>query len=418
VQRRGFLVSAPWAWALSHFDVRGKPPARGLPLPPSGGATQSLPGVAEVQDTTQAQPYVPVSQSFALANDTYEDIVQWTVTGQTDDPLPGFGLTAGSQTYQTSGHGPIQGPAFWFGSNTQLLSAQVGSAAHGAVGSSCFGDAGDSYNGSGGHDLEFNPACFRSADGSAATNALEMVAVDDNTNTVSLAIRCGTGAGSAIVLQKADASIDYLLAGPAYGDVLECPVPFTLSGSTFTHSVTSGNTSWQVSNTAGTALTFTFQATAPSAWNVFTIGSAGLGGVAQLIIGGNSPSGVGASLAFQHAAGRPAWAIEEVGGQYLYINNNSGYPQILLASGSNAAPHFDNAVTYLTCKTLAYGSLVVGPGAALAVSAATGFLYLPTCAGAPTGTPEDNSGSAATVYDTANEKIWFYHGSWKGVTVA
>jgi hypothetical protein len=165
-------------------------------------------------------------------------------------------------------------------------------------------------------------------------------------------------------------------------------------------------------------MTLTFQATAPSAWNFFTIGSGGGGGVAQLVVGGNNPSGAGAGLVFQQAAGRAAWALEEVSGRYLYISNNSGNPQILLASGSNAAPDYDHAVTYLTCKTMAYGSLVIGPGAALPASTATGFLYLPTCAAAPTGTPEDNPGSAAAVFDTAKDKIWVYRRSWKGVTVS
>jgi hypothetical protein len=192
VQRRQFLAGAPLA--LSLCGLPAKPRVRDLPLP-GGGAAQDMPGVAEVRDTAQPQPYVPVSQSLARADGAYEDVVQWTVTAQADDPLPAFGLTAGSRTAQRNGYSPVQGPAFWFGYNTALLSGQDGSAAHAAVGLSCFGDAGDSNNGSGGHGLEFNPASFRSADGSAVTNALQMVALDDNTNTVSWPSAAAPGTG-------------------------------------------------------------------------------------------------------------------------------------------------------------------------------------------------------------------------------
>src|SRR5712692_9102313 len=124
------------------------------------------------------------AQTFSLANNTYKDLLMWTVTGQTDDPLSSFGIVAGSQTYGSSP--AIQGPAFWFGYNPDHLSGSVATSAHGAVGMSCFGDAGDTNNAAGGHGLEMNPATFTTPDGTKGTNALEMVAVDDNTNTVSL----------------------------------------------------------------------------------------------------------------------------------------------------------------------------------------------------------------------------------------
>lgn len=45
-----------------------------------------------------------------------------------------------------------------------------------------------------------------------------------------------------------------------------------------------------------------------------------------------------------------------------------------------------------------------------------GFLGLPTVAGAPTGTPVEGAGCAC--FDTTNNKIWIWNGSWKGVVVA
>lgn len=62
-------------------------------------------------------------------------------------------------------------------------------------------------------------------------------------------------------------------------------------------------------------------------------------------------------------------------------------------------------------------SLVVG-NAALATTATDGFLYLPTCAGAPTGVPTAETGTAACVYDTTDNKLWVYNGAWKGVVLS
>ena len=201
------------------YDATGTVIVVGASMP-GGAAGQVVTSDANGGLSLQPPSGLPQSQAFALANNTYQSLLQWTVTGQADSPLPPFGLIAGSQTYGTSP--AVQGPAFWFGYNPALGSASVSSSPHGAVGMSVFGDAGDSNNGAGGHGLECNPATFRTPNGLSGTNALEMVAFDDNTNTVSTVIRCGTGTSngtaSAITLQKADASVTYLGMGPAYSD--------------------------------------------------------------------------------------------------------------------------------------------------------------------------------------------------------
>jgi hypothetical protein len=53
----------------------------------------------------------------------------------------------------------------------------------------------------------------------------------------------------------------------------------------------------------------------------------------------------------------------------------------------------------------------------LATTATTGFAFLPTCAGAPTGTPLAQAGYVPMVFDTTNNKIWIYNGTWKGIVV-
>jgi hypothetical protein len=59
-------------------------------------------------------------------------------------------------------------------------------------------------------------------------------------------------------------------------------------------------------------------------------------------------------------------------------------------------------------------NIVAGASAALATTATNGFLYVPTCAGTPTGTPTAITGMAPIVVDTTNNKLYFYStGVWR-----
>ncbi len=57
----------------------------------------------------------------------------------------------------------------------------------------------------------------------------------------------------------------------------------------------------------------------------------------------------------------------------------------------------------------------LGSGIAeLATTATSGFLYVPTCNGAPTGIPEAQTGMAPLVVDRANNRLYFYAtGAWR-----
>ena len=64
------------------------------------------------------------------------------------------------------------------------------------------------------------------------------------------------------------------------------------------------------------------------------------------------------------------------------------------------------------------GTIVCGLLSALATNATTGFLYIPTCAGAPTGTPTTYTGKVAMVFDTTNNNLYIYDGSWISTALA
>lgn len=60
------------------------------------------------------------------------------------------------------------------------------------------------------------------------------------------------------------------------------------------------------------------------------------------------------------------------------------------------------------------GNVVAGGSVALATTATNGFLYVPTCAGTPTGTPNAITGMAPIVVNTTNNKLYFYSGgAWR-----
>jgi len=68
-----------------------------------------------------------------------------------------------------------------------------------------------------------------------------------------------------------------------------------------------------------------------------------------------------------------------------------------------------NCLQVIAADNTASAGFIVG-NQALATSATDGFLYVPTCAGTPTGTPTTQTGTAPIVVDTTNNKLYFYSG--------
>jgi hypothetical protein len=74
----------------------------------------------------------------------------------------------------------------------------------------------------------------------------------------------------------------------------------------------------------------------------------------------------------------------------LYIIDNGGNENLVV---------FDN------------GSVKLGRTAP-ATTATTGRVYIPACAGTPTGVPVAQAGFVAIQYDTTNKQFWIYDGAW------
>ena len=84
-------------------------------------------------------------------------------------------------------------------------------------------------------------------------------------------------------------------------------------------------------------------------------------------------------------------------------NDNNAYNALSFATGASEAMRIDTA-----------GNVIAGGSVALATNATNGFLYVPTCAGVPTGTPTAIIGMAPIVVNTTNNKLYFYSGgAWR-----
>jgi hypothetical protein len=97
------------------------------------------------------------------------------------------------------------------------------------------------------------------------------------------------------------------------------------------------------------------------------------------------------------------WADSSLTG----ATNNYGFFSNIPAS-ANRWNFFANG----TATNFFRGATVVGD--TLTTTATDGFLYVPTCAGPPTGTPVGYGGAAPIVIDTTNHKLYFYSGgTWR-----
>jgi hypothetical protein len=104
--------------------------------------------------------------------------------------------------------------------------------------------------------------------------------------------------------------------------------------------------------------------------------------------------------------------IDTVGGAKAILQAQAGNLVVFGSENNVAAAIYTNNVERMRFDTS--GNIVAGASAALATNATNGFLYVPTCAGTPTGTPTAITGMAPIVVNTTNNKLYFYSGgSWR-----
>ena len=148
------------------------------------------------------------------------------------------------------------------------------------------------------------------------------------------------------------------------------------------------------SGTAGNAISFTQAMTLDASGNL-GIGTSSpssiTAGYTTLDIRGSSGGGIRTG---KSAAENGLWYTDASQGWFGTVSN---IPQVFYTNNTERA------------RIPAAGGMVVGT-AALATTATDGFLYVPTCAGTPTGTPTTQTGTAPIVVDTTNNKLYFYSG--------
>ena len=62
-------------------------------------------------------------------------------------------------------------------------------------------------------------------------------------------------------------------------------------------------------------------------------------------------------------------------------------------------------------------NVTLGETVALVTTATDGFVYIPTCSGNPSGTPTSKTGKVPMVYNTSNNTLHIYNGSWRSVAL-
>lgn len=143
--------------------------------------------------------------------------------------------------------------------------------------------------------------------------------------------------------------------------------------------------------------------------------TAGYAGGAANLIGGTGGAG------FSGGTGGAGGAASVSGGAGAATNGAGGSANITGGAGSGTGNGGNVVLTGGAGGASGVRGNVVtnGTNVALATTATSGFLTIPSVAGVPTGVPVNvPAGNVAIAYDATNNKIMVYNGAWKAVTLA
>lgn len=177
----------------------------------------------------------------------------------------------------------------------------------------------------------------------------------------------------------------------------------------------------------GTARPITFSTTNIERMRIDTSGNVGIGTsspgdklqlVGRMLIGAVNSTTADTGIDFLDSSNTGGFTLRWldsggfVAGITQYSSNHATLAGVMQANNGGGYRWFTNGVERM--RITSAGNVVAGGSVALATTATDGFLYVPTCAGTPTGTPTAITGMAPIVINTTNNKLYFYSGgAWR-----
>lgn len=204
--------------------------------------------------------------------------------------------------------------------------------------------------------------------------------------------------------------------GVSGNPTLSLPTALTFTGKTVTGGTFSSATAIGVgaAAAAGSAAIIATGTTVPSIIGTRTISGAlsSLSGAAQIgLDGGVISAGAGPRLLFfcDDASGNKEF-MGAVGTAWATAVDGGESADMIFNVRTNAA---DTNATTEAMRLTATKNVLINT-AAVTTTATDGFLYVSSCAGAPTGTPTSYTGRIPIVVDSTNNKLYFYSGgAWR-----